>query len=112
MISGFGLVIDLDRCLGCYACEVGCKEWNRVPGSEKWIVVQELGPTSVNGRLRTDFFPLVMKECNFCESSREKGYNPFCVSVCPTQALLFCDKNEIVRLLNSGRRYQICKLDL
>ena len=23
-----GLVIDLDTCVGCHACAVGCKEWN------------------------------------------------------------------------------------
>jgi Fe-S-cluster-containing dehydrogenase component len=24
----FGLVIDLDTCVGCHACAVNCKEWN------------------------------------------------------------------------------------
>jgi len=23
-----GLVIDLDTCVGCQACAVGCKQWN------------------------------------------------------------------------------------
>ena len=23
-----GLVIDLDTCVGCHACAVGCKQWN------------------------------------------------------------------------------------
>ncbi len=25
------LVIDLDRCIGCFACEVACKNENNVP---------------------------------------------------------------------------------
>lgn len=25
------LVIDLDRCIGCYACEVACKNENSIP---------------------------------------------------------------------------------
>ena len=110
MIGRFGLLVDLDRCVGCYACEVGCKEWNNVPGDQKWIKIEQIGPQMLNGKLKMDFFPLVMDGCNFCKSNPEGKLGPFCVSVCPTQALRFCETAEISKLLNMGMRYQICKL--
>ena len=35
-----GLVIDLDTCVGCHACAVGCKEWNAGGiADEDWLEV-------------------------------------------------------------------------
>lgn len=27
-ISGFGVLVDLDKCIGCRACVIACQEWN------------------------------------------------------------------------------------
>lgn len=38
------LVIDLDRCIGCYACEAACKLENNVPMGVYYNKVLTIGP--------------------------------------------------------------------
>ncbi len=38
------LVIDLDRCIGCFACEVACKNENNVPLGVYYNKVLSIGP--------------------------------------------------------------------
>lgn len=109
-MNQYGLLVDLDRCVGCYACEVGCKEWHNLSGDTKWIRVKTLGPYKVDGKLKMDFFPEASQECNFCASRVKEGLNPFCAEICPTRAIQLCNNEEMVRFLNSGKRLQISKI--
>lgn len=74
-----GMVIDLEKCIGCRSCAVACKQhnaqpagtwWNRVltPGSEYHAVTPEKG--------REYFLPI---HCQHCE-------NAPCEKVCPVGA--------------------------
>lgn len=38
------LVIDLDRCIGCFACEMACKQENNVPLGVHYNKVLSIGP--------------------------------------------------------------------
>lgn len=38
------MVVDLDRCIGCYACEIACKQENDVNLGSYWNKVQTMGP--------------------------------------------------------------------
>lgn len=110
MSTRYGLLVNLDRCVGCHACEIACKQENNVPLGVKWIHVAQIGPTKVGGRLQMDFVPFMLDGCTMCGHRIEEGLEPACVSNCPTHALDFCDVAEMLRLLKSGKRYQVCKV--
>lgn len=71
----WGMVIDLQKCIGCYSCVVACKQEHFLPRDVFWNRVL----ISHNGR-----FPAVTKEilpvlCNHCQEAP-------CLKVCPTNA--------------------------
>ena len=72
----YGFVIDHNRCIGCHACTVACKEEHSVPVGvfRTWVKYIEKGE-----------FPNVSRHfgvmrCNHCEAAP-------CVEICPTVAL-------------------------
>lgn len=101
-----GLVIDLDRCVGCHACAVACKEWNAgghaapLPdfdpyGSEPtgvWFNRIHSFEAGEGAAGRTVHFP---KSCLHCAE-------PACVTVCPTGASYKRAEDGIV-LVNEDR---------
>lgn len=105
-----GLAVNLERCMGCFACEVACKQEHGLPEGETWIHVQTLGPYEVNGELAMDFVPLATDECDFCKDRTAAGRRPSCVEICPTQALVLRYDEQILRLLHTDNRIQICKM--
>lgn len=70
------LVIDLDRCIGCYACEIACKLENGVPLGVYFNKVLTIGPNGTFPDLEMYFLPTVCQQCRDAP----------CVTVCPTGA--------------------------
>jgi len=71
----FGMIVDLKRCIGCYACQVACRQSNFTPRGTFWAKV-----------LKGEFgqFPTVAREnlpvlCFHCK-------DPPCKDACPTAA--------------------------
>lgn len=71
----WGMVIDLERCIGCNACTLACKSENGTPKGVLWarVLETEIGKYP---NARREFLPVL---CNHCA-------NPPCVEVCPTGA--------------------------
>ncbi|MEX0702293.1 MAG: 4Fe-4S binding protein [Planctomycetales bacterium] len=71
-----GMVIDLDRCIGCHACTAACKAENHVPLGvfRDWVEEHVLGAYP---HARPYFLP---KLCNQCT-------DPGCLRACPTGAI-------------------------
>lgn len=71
-----GMVIDLDRCIGCHACTNVCKAENNVPLGKfrDWVEEHVLGEYP---NARPVFLP---KLCNHCD-------DPGCLRACPTGAI-------------------------
>lgn len=70
------MVIDLDRCIGCYSCEVSCKMENNVDLGVTYNKVLTMGPTGTFPKLEMYYLPSI------CQSCKDAP----CVEVCPTGA--------------------------
>jgi Fe-S-cluster-containing dehydrogenase component/formate-dependent nitrite reductase membrane component NrfD len=72
----YGFVIDQDRCIGCHACTVACKEENQVPVGvfRTWVKYVEKGKFPHSSR----HFGVL--RCNHCETAP-------CIEICPTGTL-------------------------
>ena len=104
----YGIMADLDRCVGCHACEIACKQEHGLPPGINWIKILQVGPEMVDGRLRMEFIPLMLDGCIMCADREER--TPACVVNCPTDALVVVDAAETLRLLSSSGRYKMCKI--
>jgi molybdopterin-containing oxidoreductase family iron-sulfur binding subunit len=71
-----GMVIDLQRCVGCGACVIACKNENNVQGDVAWAsrISRTVGEFP---NVRYEYIPTL---CNHCE-------NAPCVKGCPTSAM-------------------------
>ena len=70
------MVIDLDRCIGCFACEVACKQENNVALGVHYNKVLSIGPMGKFPEIKQYFLPSI---CQGCKDAP-------CVKVCPTGA--------------------------
>ena len=73
----YSLYVDLDRCFGCYACEVACKQEHDLPVGPRWIRVIQDGPKEVSEGLQLDFYPTFCKQCD----------DPKCADACPEKSI-------------------------
>jgi len=69
------MVIDVKRCVGCYACMITCKQENFLPPLYFWsrLLIGEIGEYP---SVRKLIYPV---QCNHCKDAP-------CVEVCPTGA--------------------------
>jgi Fe-S-cluster-containing dehydrogenase component len=77
------MVIDLKRCIGCWACFVAYRSKNFLPRGIYWNRVV-IGETGKYPSVRKEMFPVL---CNHCEDSA-------CVDACPTKVRVFGNLND------------------
>lgn len=88
------LVLDLDRCVGCYTCELACEQLY----GRKRLAVHEVGPhASALDQARSVFVVLGSEECQLCRQRLADGNPPACVGACPTAALSIQLSTGVVR---------------
>ena len=85
-MSRYTLSQDMDRCIGCYSCEVHCKSNRPLPEGPRLCRIFQVGLGRVDAVPRTAF-PFIA--CFHCET-------PWCVPVCPTGAMRKREKDGIV----------------
>jgi anaerobic dimethyl sulfoxide reductase subunit B len=82
----YGIYVNENRCMGCFACVVACKDWHDVPaGPASWIRIK----TIEKGRYPDLFVAFLPVICYHCA-------NPACVSVCPVEAITKRSEDGVV----------------
>jgi len=84
-MAKYGMVIDLKRCYGCYACVMACKTKNHTPPGVFWARVLK-GEEGIFPNTIRQALPVL---CMHCEE-------PSCVEVCPTGATYIQDDGIVV----------------
>jgi len=85
MEKNVSLIIDLDRCWGCKACEIACKQELELGVGPRPMQVEEIGPRKIGSRLSKDFVPVMCQHC----------HQPACRDACPTEAIYRAEDNSI-----------------
>ncbi len=70
------IVVDLDRCIGCFSCEINCKTENDIALGEQWNKVMVKGPYGDFPNLEQYWLPVMCQQCKDAP----------CTNVCPTGA--------------------------
>ena len=81
-----GFYFDQNRCTGCFACAIACKDWHDIPaGPARWmrLLYQE------EGKFPKIFVSHMATPCYHCTE-------PVCAYVCPNEAITKRDENGIV----------------
>ncbi|MDO4290028.1 MAG: 4Fe-4S binding protein [Eggerthellaceae bacterium] len=95
------MLVDLDRCIGCWTCAMACKVGNHLTDDEYRIEVETHGsgagidrPAGVYPDLHMTWQPVWADACTFCPERLAAGNAPFCVNCCPTFALAFGEEGN------------------
>ena len=79
-----GFYIDQASCIGCFTCQIACKDKNDLQVNQLWRKVHEFkggGSEEQDGIIRSNVYAYWLSmSCNHCE-------HPKCVANCPTGAM-------------------------
>ena len=95
-MARWGMVIDLDKCTGCQACTIACKEENNVPYGSPEENKRRLVPywnkviAVSNGEYPSVNVEMIPMPCMHCD-------NPPCVQVCPAKATYLREDGIVVQ---------------
>lgn len=117
------MLIDLQRCTGCWTCACACKIGNDLKDNEWRLTVKTLGngdgidrPAGVWPNLHMSWMPIYSKQCVFCAERLAENEQPYCRQSCPVKAITFGnieDENSEVAVKMEelhGKGYRIFSL--
>jgi len=73
----YALIVNTDDCVGCYACEVACKQEHNLPVGPRWIRVYSDGPRNIEGKQQLRYLATHCRHCS----------RPPCKDACPVGAI-------------------------
>jgi len=82
----YGMVIDLNRCIGCHACSIACKIENATPPGVFWSRVFQVEEGKYPD-VKRSYIPRLCMQCD----------DPACIKVCSTRAT-YKDPLGLVRI--------------
>ena len=103
MSEKVGVLVDLDLCVGCYACQSACNNHNHLKLGESYLKCIVDKPERVDGELKMFLcpIPLNLEKCAVCVE--EAGVAP-CTPICIGGALAVGPVEELMaQSLAAGR---------
>lgn len=98
-----GMLLNSDRCTGCFSCQAACREVNLYSYDEQWMQVVRRDPYYVDGSLRQ--YHLVAPSLDKCALCYEKDSSPLCTRVCTGAALFVAPVESLLEIMaNNGRK--------
>ncbi len=115
------MLVNLERCLGCWTCSMACKVGNGLADDDYRVAVRTLGsgkgidrPAGVFPELTMSWQPVFATSCVWCAGrSEDIPGETYCTYNCPTEALCYGDgddpssavSKEINRLREAGYQF-------
>ena len=62
-MSCYGLIVDVKRCIGCYACVVACKSENHTRPGTSWIRI-DVAEKGTFPKVSRTYTPLLCMQCS------------------------------------------------
>jgi Fe-S-cluster-containing dehydrogenase component len=94
------MLVNLERCTGCWACSLACKDAHKLPGDEYWQFIRTNGgggidePKGTYPYIYMSWTPVYTQECTLCGDRIKEGEEPYCTYNCPTKAIVFGDADD------------------
>ncbi len=102
-MSKKAILVDIDRCIGCFACEIACKDENDLAPGIRRVKVNAIDAGEFN-RYYVPVFALDQRGtegCTLCPQLQAEGRSPACVNNCLTNALHLGDQEEMKKKSSS-----------
>ena len=91
-MSHYCIVVNVDRCTGCFGCEISCKMENSFALGQRWSKVFTMGPIGEYPNMTRYALPTMCQQCADAP----------CVNVCPTGAS-YRDSNSNIVLIDKEK---------
>lgn len=103
--QAIGMLVRVDTCLGCQACQVACREENGFGYDERWMELLRRPPQKVDGNLRK--YHVAAPQLDKCALCYAKDHIPLCVDVCPTKCLYVDTADKLLRVMEGQGHWNL-----
>ena len=106
MAKNIGMLIDLDFCVGCYACQLACQNYYDMPPGEAYVKVFNNKPDEIDGHMMAYLtaYPYKLSRCAEC--LEKEGKAP-CQDICIGKAI-FVDEVEVLNDMADKMGRKVC----
>lgn len=100
-----GMLVRVDACLGCQACQVACREENGFGYDERWMELVRRAPVKVDGELRK--YHLAAPQLDKCALCAAKDHMPLCAEICPTKCLYVDTADKLLKVMEGKGHWDL-----
>ena len=94
---------DIERCIGCHACEVACQQEHGGDAKERIKIEESEVLDTQQGEVTVNFIPTILRNCLIESHMRSSKSYPVCMTVCPTRTILLDELEGLSRALSKRK---------